>query len=121
MTPPERENLPEEVKQQLGNFARNELTVRTLIQPLTVERVFGGQATIEGRWFTHPGTIQTSTEARQTLALPETNDATRVVQAVIPAGPTIYEGQSAGGGIQIFITFDELPEVLFGEVSELPP
>jgi uncharacterized protein RhaS with RHS repeats len=88
-----------------STFEGGSYTATTLAADLPVARVFGGGASVMGRFWTN-ASYTSGSAARTALQLPAENATTMVAQGVIPKGTTIFQGTVAGsptGAAQIFV------------------
>jgi hypothetical protein len=102
------------VQSVANTFNGGRLVEYTLAEDLRVQRVFGGEALREGRFFTTSEFSGSTELAKSKLALPTSNTATEAIDAIIPKGTKIYVGEVAplngqsGGGYQVFIQNNDL-------------
>jgi hypothetical protein len=96
----------------------------TAAEPLTMFRVWGGEAGQIGSWLT-PVSPTSSAAARAALALPEQNAALFVSKVIVPTGTRFQIGTAGaafgqpGGAVQLQL-LERIPASLFGEGVPLP-
>jgi RHS repeat-associated protein len=89
-------------------FAGGKYATKTLDKDIVLYRFYGGRSAKLGSFWTRTR-YSSAARAKQYLALPVANDASKVAIIRVPTGTTIYEGKAAalsgrrGGGNQVFI------------------
>jgi hypothetical protein len=111
------EYIPEDFHDEIRSAFNDEPVSITLSEDFTVYRYWSGDSRTEtGRWVTLNPNL-TPEDAREMLALPNSNLADNVTQFTIPAGTTVLVGEATeqtsaswagtyatGGGFQIYLS-----------------